>query len=196
VDIDRPGLAQARQRCGTDAAFVCAAGSRLPFADASVDVVIFNHVYEHVVDPDAVVGELGRIVKADGVLYLGLGNRLGVMEPHHRLPFLSWLPPRLADRYLRLSGRGHTYHERFRTPAGLRRMCAGFVVWDYTTSIAAEPERFEAGDVVPTRLPDVALPVLRAGRPLFPSYVWLATAGSSEPLGPPLRVPPARVLTS
>jgi SAM-dependent methyltransferase len=196
VDIDRPGLAAARTRVDGTAALVCADGAQLPFADASVDVVVFNHVYEHLVDPEGAVAELRRVVKPNGVLFLGLGNRLGVMEPHHRLPFLSWLPAPLADHYLQRARGVERYHERFATRRGLQRMFAGMTVWDYTLAIAQEPERFAAGDVVPSRVASMPAGVLRLGRGLFPSYVWLATAGSSAPLGPSLRTPPERVPTS
>jgi len=88
VDIDVPGLRAARTRFGDHVQFVCAAGQALPFPDASLDVVVFNHIYEHVVDPDAVIADVKRVLKPDGVLYLGLGNRLGIIEPHYKLPFV------------------------------------------------------------------------------------------------------------
>jgi SAM-dependent methyltransferase len=40
----------------------------LPFADASFDVVIANHMLYHVPDPDLAVAELARVVRADGVV--------------------------------------------------------------------------------------------------------------------------------
>ena len=58
-----------------------------------------------------------RVLADNGVLYLGLGNRLGIIEPHYKLPFLSYLPPSLADRYVRASGRADHYYERMNSPA-------------------------------------------------------------------------------
>src|SRR5690606_38626521 len=78
VDIDVPGLRRAAARFGDRVVFVCGDGTALPFPDKSVNVLVFNHIYEHVVDPDAVVKEMHRVLTDDGVLYLGLGNRLGV----------------------------------------------------------------------------------------------------------------------
>ena len=100
----------------------------------SVDIVIFNHIYEHVVDADAVMADIRRVLRPDGVVYLGLGNRLGIMEPHYKLPFLSWLPKRIAHRYVRSTGRASNYYETFRTRRGLRKMCAGLRIWDYLRS--------------------------------------------------------------
>lgn len=189
VDIDVPGLGAAHARFGARVAFLCGDGSRLPLADGSVDVLVFNHIYEHVVDPDAVIAELHRVLAADGVLYLGLANRLGVIEPHYKLPFLSYLPPALADRYVRASGRAEHYHERFRTRPGLRRMLRDFQVWDYTLPVLRTPERFASDDIVPGRVAAVPEPALRALLPLVPTYIWVATKGTRRPAGPgPVRL--------
>ncbi len=51
IDIDAPGLQYARERFGGHVSFVQADGSALPIRDHTVDVVVFNHIYEHVVDP-------------------------------------------------------------------------------------------------------------------------------------------------
>ena len=96
--------------------FIAAPGDMIPLPPQSVDVIVFNHIYEHVPDPEAVMAEIRRVLKDDGVVYPGLGNRFGIMEPHYRLPFLSWLPKRYADRYVRVTGRADSYYERFRAP--------------------------------------------------------------------------------
>jgi 2-polyprenyl-3-methyl-5-hydroxy-6-metoxy-1,4-benzoquinol methylase len=193
VDIDEPGLAKARERFGERVDFRLARGEDLPFDDGSVDVVVLNHIYEHVVDPDAVVADIHRVLAPGGVLYLGIGHRWQVVEPHHRLPFLSWLPQRAADRYLRLAGKGEHYYEKYSTPSGLRRMFAAFDVWDYTLPVLADPEAFSGSDVIPAwvgRLPEKAL---AATLPLVPTYVWLAFREPTTPAGPPLRVAPRHV---
>ena len=111
VDIDEPGLAAARERFGDRVEFSLARGEALPFEDGSMDVVVFNHIYEHVVDPESVVADIHRVLSPTGVLYLGVGHRLQVIEPHYKLPFLSWLPQAAADRYMRLTGRGEHYYD-------------------------------------------------------------------------------------
>jgi SAM-dependent methyltransferase len=193
VDIDEPGLEKARERFGGRVEFVCADGEKLPWGDGSVDAVVFNHIYEHVVDPDAVMAEIRRVLRPHGVVYLGLGNRLGVMEPHYKLPFLSWLPSGAADRYVALARRGDRYHERFRTRPGLRELCRGLRVWDYTYTVLAEPERFRADDMVPARL-RTAPPVLwKALTPIIPTFIWVGTPGTAAPQGPVTKVAPKPV---
>ena len=193
VDIDEPGLARARERFGDRVDFRLARGEDLPLPDESMDLVVLNHIYEHVVDPDAVLADIHRVLRPGGLLYLGLGHRWQLIEPHHRLPLLSWLPQGAADRYLRVTGKGGHYYERYRTPAGLRRMVAAFDTWDYTLPVLADPARFAGGDVIPrwsTRIPP---PALRAALPVVPTYPWVAFKGTGAPRGPRLRVPPRRV---
>ena len=164
---------------------------------------MFNHIYEHVVDPDAVLTELHRVLSADGVLYLGLANRLGVVEPHYKLPFLSYLPPAAADRYVRAFGRADHYYERLRTRRGLCRMLTGFDVWDYTLPVLAAPERFAGQELLPGAMAGVAKvvlektprPALTALIPVIPTYLWVATKSPRRPLGAPLALPPAQVRT-
>ena len=190
VDIDEPGLAKARARFGDRVDFQVARGEALPFADGSMDVVVLNHIYEHVVDPAGVLADIHRVLSPRGVLYLGVGHRYQVIEPHHRLPFLSWLPQPAADRYLRLTGKGEHYYERYVTPAGLRRLTAAFDVWDYTVPVLADAAAFDGNDVVPNwvgRLPEW---VLAAALPLVPTYVWLAFRTPTRPAGPVLAVAP------
>lgn len=79
-------------------------GCILPFPNASFDVVISNHVIEHVGDvTDQLLHlrELKRVLKASGVGYLAVPNRWMLVEPHYRLAFLSWLPKSWRSPYLR-----------------------------------------------------------------------------------------------
>lgn len=175
LDIDEPGLAAARERFGDVVTFVLGSGDAIPADDGSYDVVVLNHIYEHVVDADAVVAEIRRVLRPDGVAYLGLGNKYMLMEPHYRLPLLSWLPQRLADAYVRRTGKADVYYEQHRSRSGLRRMLRGFHVYDYTLPVVRHPEVFGSGDQVPGAVARLPLPVLQALSGIVPTYVWLAT---------------------
>jgi ubiquinone/menaquinone biosynthesis C-methylase UbiE len=193
IDIDVPGLRRAHDRFGERVGFVCGDGSRLPFPDDTFDALVFNHIYEHVVDPEAVVAELRRVLSPTGVLYLGLANRFGPIEPHYRLPFLSYLPPALADRYVRVTRRADQCHERLRSRRSLARMLEGLHVWDYTYSVLAEPGRFAGEGDLPGAVTRLPMPVQKALRPIVPTYIWVATKTPQDPRGPGLAEPPVRV---
>lgn len=195
VDIDVPGLARASERFGNKVLFLCADGERLPLPDESADVIVFNHIYEHVVDPFKVMADMRRVLKPGGMMYLGLGNKLGIVEPHYKLPFLSYLPPSLADRYVKAFKRADFYHERFLTRAGLKRLCRGLYVTEYTYALIAEADRFNARDVVPPLVDKLPAQALVGLQPIIPTFVWVATKQPLSPKGAPLSLPPRRVPT-
>jgi SAM-dependent methyltransferase len=87
-------------------------GTRLSFPDASFDVVLTNHVIEHVGPPAEQLlhlQEVRRVLRDDGIGYLAVPNRWMLVEPHYKLAFLSWWPKRWRTPYLRLMGKGEEY---------------------------------------------------------------------------------------
>lgn len=92
--------------------FVAINDTTLPFPDASFDVVISNHVIEHVGDGAAQahhLAEMRRVMRDDGVGYLAVPNRWMLVEPHYRLALLSWWPESMRSAWLRLFGKGEHY---------------------------------------------------------------------------------------
>ena len=107
---------------------------RLPFDDGSFDVVVSNHVIEHVggrVEQELHLAEMRRVARTGGIGYLATPNRWGLIEPHFRLPFLSWIPARFRDGYVRLAHRGPAYDCDLLTRKELHRLL-GAVGWSYT----------------------------------------------------------------
>jgi len=83
---------------------------KLPFKNREFDIVISNHVMAHVKSNELHLKEIKRVLKDDGIVYLSMLNRLWPMEPNFNLPFLSWLPQKLADLYVRLAREGKQYN--------------------------------------------------------------------------------------
>ncbi len=87
-------------------------GATLPFDDASFDVIISNHVIEHVGD-DAEqarhLSELRRVMRPEAIGYLAVPSRWMLIEPHYRLAFLSWWPESWRSGWLRVWGKGDDY---------------------------------------------------------------------------------------
>ena len=186
VDIDVPGIAAATERFGQNAKFICTSADSLPLPDESLDVVVFNHIYEHVVDADAVVSEIHRVLRPDGVVYLGLGNKYQLMEPHYRLPLLSWLPQRAADAYIKRAGKADDYYEKHLSRQGLKQLMRGFHIYDYTVPIVRNPEVFGSGDQVKGTVSKLPVPVLRHSRRSCPPTSGSApssTCGRRPPRG-------------
>jgi len=115
---------------------------KLSFSDETFDVVICTQIYEHVPDAQTMIKEICRVLKPGGICYFAAGNRITLIEPHYRLPFLSLLPVPLAHLYMRLAGKGSHYHEKHLYLSGLKKLVNKFTVHDYTKKIIKTPEKF------------------------------------------------------
>ena len=170
VDMDRS--------IGRDAdnlAFARADAEDLPFESDTFDIVVCNHVYEHTDSASRLLAEIHRVMADDGVCYFAGPNKYEPVEPHYGLPFLSWLPRRMADGYMRLAGKGDSYPERPCSRPRLRRLLADFIVTYYTGQIVRDPVRFQATDILPPRSlkRHVARAVLRLAPFFFPGFVYI-----------------------
>jgi 2-polyprenyl-3-methyl-5-hydroxy-6-metoxy-1,4-benzoquinol methylase len=85
--------------------FVQVEGEDLPFADQSFDVVVSNHVIEHMANADKHLSETGRVLKDGGIAYLATPNRLWPWEAHNKIYLLHYLPAAIFNRLLKRLGR-------------------------------------------------------------------------------------------
>lgn len=153
-------------------------GIELPFAAETFDVVITNHVIEHVGDSAAQnrhLAEIRRVVKPDAVGYLAVPNRRMISEPHFHLKFLSWWLHAWRTFYLRVMRKGTFYDCEPLQMRQLERMLdrAGFLyrnrcieAWRETLEIE-RPE--STGAKVLRRLPDALLVPLRR---IIPTLIY------------------------
>jgi ubiquinone/menaquinone biosynthesis C-methylase UbiE len=71
IDLMRERLAGARRVCAPGVTLACASGTRLPIADASVDLVLQATVFTSILDPDArleVAREMRRVLSPGGAI--------------------------------------------------------------------------------------------------------------------------------
>lgn len=151
----------------------------LPFPNARFDVVISNHVIEHVGDRTQQVKhlrEIKRVMKPDGIVYLAVPNRWMLTEPHYKLRFLSWLPRSLRSPYLRFRGLGDYYDceplerrelERLAQEAGLS--FRNISVEALRTTLAIEGSKGFLANLV-SKLPDR---LLKAFASMIPTHIYL-----------------------
>ena len=143
IDIDKPAVEFAiEQFRKPNLSFAQGDAMRLEHEDDSVDVVICSHVYEHVPDASQMFAEIYRVLQPGGFCYFSGNNRVMIMEPHYRLPFLSLLPRPLAHLYMRLARKGSHYHEQHLGYWSLKRLCVRFKLVDYSPRVIEEPERY------------------------------------------------------
>ncbi|UNK48977.1 class I SAM-dependent methyltransferase [Lysobacter sp. S4-A87] len=175
VDIDQDAIALAQERCAaSNVRFQVDDAMQLSFADETFDVVICSQVYEHVPDPNQLMKQIHRVLRPGGVCYFAATNRWALMERHHKLPFLSWLPAPMADRYVRLLGKGDAYYERHLGYRELLKLASAFRVDDYTGKVLLQPDRYGAaymlGGTAKARIAHFLYANLRG---MFPGFIWL-----------------------
>ncbi|MFL6592998.1 MAG: class I SAM-dependent methyltransferase [Luteimonas sp.] len=187
IDIDEAAVEFAQQTHASDKLdFRLGDAMSLDFPDASFDVVLCSQVYEHVPDPQRLMTEIERVLAPGGVCYLSATNRWCVVEQHYFLPFLSWLPQRWADAYLRATGKGDHYYERHLGHGRLRKLVRAFAVDDYTGRLVREPDRFGTAYMIDAGWKRRVLSAwLRVAAGSFPGYIWLLrkvdAAGRADP---------------
>lgn len=156
------------------------AGTALPFADGAFDIVISNHVIEHVGPPAAQMAhllEIHRVLAPAGIGYLAVPNKWRLVEPHFRLPLLSWLPQGAADHFVRLARKGSHYDclPLSRSRALALFDAAGFTAVDATSDAlrATVALEFPASGLMASasgRIPDRWL---QRGVQAMPTFVFL-----------------------
>jgi SAM-dependent methyltransferase len=149
---------------GAEFQFVRIDGDRLPFPDASFDVVILNQVLTYVPDQELELAEVRRILRPSGRCYVSLPNRLFPRDPHTGWPLLHYLPePLYAAALRRITGANEIV--RMHTPAGMSRLFAssGFNASDYTVAVLSNPDKFRDGK-----------------GPRLPSWRWLGFASPTN----------------
>lgn len=109
-------------------------GHGLPFASGLFDLIVSNHVIEHVGSREmqqAHLREIARVLSPGGLIYLAAPSKWQLVEPHFGLAGLSWIPRSMRDGYVRLAGKGDRYDcnpmghrdlERMAERSGLRAM--------------------------------------------------------------------------
>lgn len=154
-------------------------GTSLPFPDGSFDLVLSNHVIEHVGEPRAQLEhlrEMKRVLAPGGRAYLAVPNRWMLVEPHFRVAFLSWWPEGFRSTWLRWWGRGEHYDCRPLTRGAALALfeAAGFRARQHCAdamrhTFEIERPRSPAYKFFLAWLPDRAIDALAA---IFPTLIF------------------------
>ena len=106
IDVNLALIEIARTRASEDGfeiEFDVGSATELPYANASMDVVLLPELLEHVADWQLCLREAMRILKPGGYLYVSTTNWLCPVQSEFNLPFYSWYPGFLKRRYEKLA---------------------------------------------------------------------------------------------
>jgi 2-polyprenyl-3-methyl-5-hydroxy-6-metoxy-1,4-benzoquinol methylase len=178
VDVDDNAIKIAKKNIKKpNVTFVLSQEKHINFSNESFDVVVFNQIYEHVENPKAMLQEIKRVLKKGGVCFFGARNKYGVFDGHYQLPFVSWLPRKLANIYIKMFTKKKYYDIKLLSLQNLRSLTKDFLVKDYTLGIIRRPKYFRALDSIPKTL-NVNLLLYFVGKATYsfiPNYIWILT---------------------
>ena len=182
IDNDRSAIEYAlHQPCAANLSFHLLDALESGFPDASFDIVICNHAYEHVDSLRKLLREVRRMLRPGGICYFSAENRLNIMEAHYKLPFLSYLPKAWAHLYLRLTRKGRFYCENLMSYWGLKRLVSefDFEIIDYTPKIINRPDKYAAVEMfAPGSYKQKILRMIaKFAYWLCSTYIWLLKKG-------------------
>ena len=159
---------------GKQLPFACG-DERLPFADDSFDLVISNHVIEHVSNPGLHLQEIYRVLRPGGTLYLATPNRWWPWEVHSSLPLLHYLHWNLFSKVASLLGRSNE-PIRLQSLSSLKRLANNqYMIRIWHHKVIADPDYYHlsvpdyAAHII-QHMPDT---LLHLTAPIHPTLITL-----------------------
>ncbi len=74
-------------------------GFLIPIKQNSIDVIILNHVIEHIKFKEDLLKECNRVLREEGIIYIATPNKYFFFDPHTKIPFFGYMSEKMHDRY-------------------------------------------------------------------------------------------------
>jgi len=99
-------------------------GLNIPFEENSFDTIIINDVLEHIPYDlmEQIIDRIKKVLTSNGIIYISVTNRYDLIEPHTRIPFITWLPKRFWGYYEKIFKSRSTYNISRIYPYTFRRL--------------------------------------------------------------------------
>jgi ubiquinone/menaquinone biosynthesis C-methylase UbiE len=119
--------------------------------------------------------EIYRLLKPGGICYFAAGNRFQIIEVHYRLPFLSYLPKRLSNIYIRLFTNEKCYYENLKSLRNLKKLVHKFTTVDYTLEVLKHPSKYSANEMLKEKSFKYYIVniIARVCYFVIPTYIWV-----------------------
>lgn len=139
------------------------------------DVITCSHIYEHVDDPQDLMDTIYNLLNPGGICLFIAGNKLKFIEPHFKLPFLSYMPSKLGNLYIKLMKRDGEFYQKHLSFFKLKKLVKKFIVHDYTIKTIKDPTRFLSDDLIKNNSVKQLfyLIVSRLFYFIVPTYIWI-----------------------
>ena len=119
--------------------------------------------------------EIFKLLKPGGVCYFAATNRFKIIEPHYKLPFLSFFPKNISNRYIKIFTNHDKYYENLKSLRNLKKLVFQFEIEDYTLKIIENPSKFSANEMLKEKTLKhyLANKISRIAYFLIPTYIWV-----------------------
>ena len=176
LDLDSKAISYAQKKFEKKGlTFICKPIEEKNFEENVFDVITCSHIYEHVPDDKILLDKIFKLLKPGGVCYFAAGNKFQVVEPHYKLPFLSYFPKKIANFYIRLFTKEKKYYENHKSYSELKALVSRFEIIDYTLEVINNPSKYAAENMLKERTVTYYLINFIAKNFYFmiPTYIWL-----------------------
>lgn len=150
-------------------------GTILPFENNSFDIVVSNQILEHVKNQKEHIYEINRVLKEGGICYFTTPNKFWVIESHYKLPFLSMLPKKLANSYLKIFRRDAVpYNINILSYNQILKLVSDkFLVQDLTFEVMKNPKEYHLEKKL--RFLSKIISKFKLSKYALPSYIFILT---------------------
>lgn len=116
---------------------------KLPFENGTFDIVIFNHVVEHLDFQEEYMNEINRVLKDDGICYFATPNRFFIKEVHYKVYFLHYLNTKTFHNLMRKRGK-YSEDIYLLTYPQMKKLIkkSNFEYKEYTSIVTKDKEKF------------------------------------------------------
>ena len=178
IDIDSKAVNFARKNFQTkNIEYFVSPIEESEFKPETVDVITCSHIYEHVPSAEVLFNKIYELLKPGGVCYFAAQNRynLNIIEAHHKLPFLSWVPKKFANYYIRLFTDEKEYYETHLSYRNLKKLVNKFQINDYTLEILKYPIKYSAEEMFTdgSFIQRLYIYIGKTFYVFFPTYIWV-----------------------
>lgn len=164
LDIDLSALVNAPRSEKNINNYILSDAGTTPFPTETFDIIVCSQVYEHYPNFQLLIQEIFRLLSPNGICYFSGPNKFAFIEEHYHLPFLSWVPRRIANIYVRIAGVAEDYYEKPKTFWQLREAMHQFKVIDLTREILTNPAAY----LIEERVSGKFVTIFR----VLPNFLW------------------------
>ena len=130
------------QRKNKGAKFKEVKSAKLPFKNNEFDIVISNHVIEHIDEQETHLNEIKRVLKSNGICYISTPNWNFPIEPHYKLPLIHYLSKKLFIKILKVFGKYSEELYLLSYSEMKKKYSKNFEIVEYTSKILENPKKY------------------------------------------------------